>query len=335
MLELKKIYSMNSSQPSWLIVNEWEKIIATKLNIPIINEKKISKFIKFRLDKYDLSKLYSIISLNNFKSCGKLRLRYIMTANKKTSCFIDKNTIPIFIDFWITEDDLPLFYKVNKHVPLIIVTNREIYNLLKRNNCPIPFEHWPLSWPDTYPLAKHFYKKYEFGIFGRTNPYFERLLNEYSKKYPDFSYIKSDGDINNRKYITNKGEFIANDTGRNSYFKIIQQTKISCYSTPGIDEGKKISSHYNQVTPRLFEMLSNSCHVIGHYPLSDDVKWYNLQSIVPNVNSYEEFERVLNSFRNTEFNVDKINCYLKQHLTSNRIKILKAILAKHHIIIKT
>lgn len=74
---------------------------------------------------------------------------------------------------------------------------------------------------------------------------------------------------------------------------MIQKTKISCYTTPGIDESKKETSNFNQVTPRLFEMLCNQCHVIGHYPNSYDTNWYNLNSIVPNVDSYNDFENGL------------------------------------------
>ena len=107
------------------------------------------------------------------------------------------------------------------------------------------------------------------------------MLEKYASLHPDFEYIINNGDINNRKYVTNTGRFIAKDTGRTSYLDMIKHTKISCYATPGIDEAKRETITFNQVTPRLFEMLCNGCMVIGHYPLSADTIWYNLSSVVP------------------------------------------------------
>lgn len=82
-------------------------------------------------------------------------------------------------------------------------------------------------------------KDFEFTVIGRPNPFFIRLLDEYSSKHPDFEYITNNGDIDHREYVTNRGRFIAKDTGRASYLDVIRRTKITCYSTPGIDEGKK------------------------------------------------------------------------------------------------
>lgn len=64
------------------------------------------------------------------------------------------------------------------------------------------------------------------------------MLEKYASLHPDFEYIINNGDINNRKYVTNTGRFIAKDTGRTSYLDMIKHTKISCYATPGIDEAK-------------------------------------------------------------------------------------------------
>ena len=168
-------------------------------------------------------------------------------------------------------------------------------------------------------------------MFGRPNPFFIRLLDKYCIKHPDFCYIMNNGDINNRQYISNKGDVVAKDTGRLSYLKMISSTKISCYSTPGIDESKKVSSEYNQVTPRVFEMLCNGCQIIGHYPQAADTIWYNLDSVVPNVDDYDEFEKILDFYRGSSVDIEKYSKFMSNHYTSKRCELLKYILSKYSI----
>ena len=70
--------------------------------------------------------------------------------------------------------------------------------------------------------------------------FFVRLLDKYCSTHPDFYYISNNSDINHRQYIDNKGKVVAEDTGRDSYFEYdTEKQKISCYTTPGIDESKK------------------------------------------------------------------------------------------------
>lgn len=323
---------MNSLQPSWRIVREWDEIIASTLKLKIVNETNGSRFLKFNIiNKFNLAKLYNVLKWRR----KTLTLRFIMTAEAKCTCFVDKNTIPVIIDFWLKEENLESFYKVYKDVKLVLVTNREVYEYLKKNNCPLNVEHWALSFPDQYAVTEvQETKEYEFCLFGRPNPFFLRMLEKYASVNSDFEYIINKGDINNRMYITNKGRFVASDTGRASYLDMIRKTKISCYSTPGIDESKKDSFTFNQVTPRLFEMICNSCMVIGHYPLSADTLWYDLPSIVPQVENYEQFEEILNHMRKTEFDYLGVSNFMQKHYTSKRSIELIKILEKYNIKLK-
>ena len=111
---------------------------------------------------------------------------------------------------------------------------------------------------------------------------------------------------------------------------VIRKTKISCYTTPGIDESKEESNDYNQVTPRLFELLCNGCQVIGHYPLTDDVLWYDLPSIVPNVNNYEDFEMILDEMRCKSIDVKSVMDFMSRHYTTKRVSELPDILKKYN-----
>lgn len=315
--------------PSFNIVFEWEDIIAKELGLNIRKPGEWAYALFYwRIETFHLTSIY-----NKILKKKDLSLQFIMQAGTRPISLINKNTIPVIIDFWLEEKDLDAFYKAYRNVPLILVTNREVYDFLKENSCPLPVEHWALSFPDQYALSPHHTanKEYDFCIFGRPNPFFIRLLEEYCHRHPEFKYIRNNGDINHRQYIDNRGNVIAEDAGRESYLEMIRRTKISCYTTPGIDEAKSQTTRYNQVTPRLFEMLCNGCQVIGHYPDTADVNWYGIRKIVPNVNSYEEFETALDKLRTEDFHYEDVHQFMQKHYTSSRIPQLIDILKKYNI----
>ena len=316
--------------PSFKIVFEWEDIILSHLNLSLKYDRKWHHIFFNRFEKNGLTGIFQSLVFPK----SSLSLFFVMTAVPKGACLLNKNTIPVIIDFWLKEEDLTAFYDAYKHSPLVLLTNAEVYEFLKKNNCLLNIEHWPLSFPDQYKLdrTENYVKEYEFCIFGRPNPFFIRLLNEYCEKNPDFIYIMNNGDISHRMYITNKGVFVAEDTGRQSYLEMIRKTKITCYTTPGLDEAKVETSQFNQVTPRLFEMLCGGCHVIGHYPDSADTQYYQLKSIVPNVDNYEQFESTLNNMRKTPADISKIKDFMSKHYTSTRLLMLKSILRKYRIL---
>lgn len=331
MKKLEQIFSIRNktSYPSHKIVLEWEEILSESLNLPIVTENPLwDKFYR-RFEKNGLTNLYhKLVPKRN------LRLDFEMCAVTRKMCKFNKNTIPVIIDFWLKEEEIPAFISAYKHCPLILLTNREVYNLLKKHSCPIPIEHWPLSFPDYYALNENinYEKKYDFTIIGRPNPFFIRFLERYVIEHPDFSYIMNNGDILNRHYINNRGEIVDSGNSREDYLNVIRATRISCYTTPGIDEAKKDSNQYNQVTPRVFELLSNECHVIGHYPKEgEDIKWYRLDEIVPNVDNYEEFALQLDRMRKEPFDKEKVSQFMRKHYTSTRAIMLKEILKKHGI----
>ncbi len=48
-----------------------------------------------------------------------------------------------------------------------------------------------------------------------------------------------------------------------SYINLLRASKISFYSTPGIDGGEKRTGGFNPVTPRYLELLSAQCQLLG------------------------------------------------------------------------
>ena len=335
---MKKLTTIQSQRkteqyPSAKIVYEWENILAEILGLKIKSDSEWWYKYYRRFEKNGLVNIY-----NYFLPQKDLHIDFIMTASTKKLCRINKNTIPVIIDFWLKEEELDSFFEAYKNVPLMLLTNREVYELLKKHNCPIPIEHWPLSYPDIYAFSQkeNYRKTYDFCLFGRPNPFFVRMQEEYARRHPDFVYLITTGTDRNRKYYTNKGEFVCEDTGRTSYLNMIRKTRITCYSTPGIDEGKKETTLYNQVTPRLFEMLCNGCQVIGHYPTDGaDIIWYDLPCILQNVSNYEEFEQTLNEMRRTPVDKAKIQSFMDKHYTSKRATMLVTILNKYNIVIST
>jgi hypothetical protein len=309
------------------IVNEWEDELSRSLCLPIKTPGYFNYAFYHRLEKYGLVDLYHFLTVKS--SVG---LRFIMTAYTAERCYNNINTIPVIIDFWLDKDAVGSFSEAFRRAPLVLITSLEVYDFLKQNDCPLPIEHWPLSIPDKYlGLPENRNKKYDFCVFGRPNPFFLRFLEQYSDSHPEFVYVMNKGDIGNRSYVTNKGVFVGRDTGRESYLNMISETRVTCYTTPGLDEGKKESSDFNQVTPRLFEMLSRGCHVIGHYPKNADTEWYDLASIVPNVDSYEEFEACLDHYLSVPFDTVKAQAFLTKHCTSARAKSLADIVRKYGI----
>ena len=157
---------------------------------------------------------------------------------------------------------------------------------------------------------------------------------EKGKKKSSNRFFLNNDDIENREYQTNKGLFIGKDTGRESYLDIIKKSKISVYSTPGVDKAKNVAGRFNQVTPRVLELISGGCYVLGHYPDNPDTEYYDLKSIVPQINSYSDFEFYMNLYRSKPSR-DIVECrnYINKHNTSSRVVLLKDILKKHGIML--
>jgi len=313
---------------SYSIVSEWEDVLSKKTGLKIYSEPFLANRPRWFCEKFHLVHIYHWLALKS-----DLQLRFIMQAEITPHCYLTRNTIPVIIDFWIEDNQLEAFYKTYESCPLVLITSAEVFEYLKDHSCPLPIEHWPLSYPDSRRYDPNIIpdKEYEFCVFGRPNPFFIRLLDEYCVHHPDFTYIHTEGDENCRKFIDKNNNIVCIDTGRESYLKMISKTKISCYSTPGIDESKKETGRFNQVTPRLFEMLSNGCSVIGHYPENADTRYYKLSDIIPNVEHYFDFEIVLDKLRKRPLSPIQFASFLGNHYTSTRVKLLRVLLNKHGI----
>jgi len=313
--------------PSFKTIFEWEDIIAEKLKLHLSYDKIwYHKFYR-RIEMYGLTELFHKLHKRN----SKLRLYFLMDAPIIPSCMLDKNTIPVIIDFWLNTDQLESFYKCCKDCPLVLISSAEVYEYLRSNNCPLPIEHWPLSLPDTVEI-RNSEKIFDFCFIGRKDPFFVDMVDRYSTEHLDFEYVINSDGINNREYHTNKGLFVEKDTGRQSYLNIIRKSKICVYSTPGMDKAKKESNTFNQVTPRLMELIAGGCYVLGHYPDNADTRFYNLKTVVPAVTNYAQFCKYMDYYRiQPARDIEECRHFLSAHNTSNRVELLKCILRKYNI----
>jgi hypothetical protein len=329
----KRLTSISSSTmkaSSFDTLYEWEKIISDKLDLKIDKQSKIRNWIYRQIEiRLKLRDLFL-----HFVPSTSLSLLFVMTAKTQKGCRLTKNTIPVIIDFWLKENQLKSFYENFKHCPLILISSAEVYHFLLSHNCPLNIEHWPLSLPDSQKLSSDafFEKKWELALLGRTNPYFLKMLEMYCEKHPDFEYVLGNNDIDNRYFYTNTGKKVGHAVGREAYLEMLRTTKITFYTTPGLDLAKHETDFFNQVTPRFLEFLAAGCLVMAHYPKNEDTDFYELNKLCKDVDSYEEFEKQLDMLRKIdEVPIATYSDYLSKHYTSMRLDSLVKILGNNNI----
>lgn len=329
---LLKIYSDRHFQnwPSQHIVYEWEDEIAKSLKIPILESPFQNNYI---------TKIVSRIWKNAFKNdltggldginCRKGNFLYFeMTPKKFRSFSNNRNAIPIIIDYWERENVEYLNHYYRK-CQFILISSLEVLNFLKKNNCNLNLMHFPLSLPDKYHLepSQIFKKHYDIVLAGRTNPVLWEYLKKYEHMHPEIEYLYQEQQNGELYYRSNKHGIIGNFHRREEYINLIRSAKISFYSTPGIDGGEKRTGGFNPLTPRFLELLSAGCHVIARYVHNEESEFFQLESICPSVNSYEEFEKQMNFALNSKDQPIKRNSdYLLKHYTSMRIDTLKKVI---------
>ena len=160
-------------------------------------------------------------------------------------------------------------------------------------------------------------------------------MMQYSKTHPDFTYVYNDRVVGRGmlNYVTSKGEVLGNGfSSRESFFELLQLSRVGLYSTPSIDKDKQIfngldSNGYDQVTPRLFEYIAAGCHVLARYPDNADTEYFQLRSIAPCIATYEEFESRMDYARTNQVDSQAYAEWLSHHYTSTRVRMLESIVA--------
>jgi hypothetical protein len=330
-MKLKRIYTdrLSRNWPSYHIIYEWENELSNTLNLPLVNSPMNNFFFrkcsqinnKFFMGKFN----FPLNKTFNFKNLDYLYFE--MNPMSQISLSPSNKTIPVIIDFW-EKSKIDLFKKTYSKCSYLLITNLEVLNFLKENEIKNKLIHFPMSLPSLYKLNPNqfFEKKYDIVIVGRINSILWNYLKKYEKQYPEIEYLHQIQQNGQLYYNSNKRGLIGNFHTRMEYVDLIRSSKITFYSTPGIDGGEARTNGFNPVTPRFFELLSAGCHILARYPKTLETNFYNLEKICPSINSYDEFEKQLNNALNSPPPIKKNSEYLEKHYTSTRIELLEKII---------
>lgn len=308
-----------SSSASTQIVYEWEDIIKDICQLQFIDDN------PFRLKRPIRKRPF----IANLFSTNKAALVFELLPSLHGG-LNKKNIVPYIIDFFITKEELPQFYQAYRKNPLILISSKEAYDFLKQNNCPLPIAHCALSLPDQYKdyFNDNIHKKFDLVMPGRCNSVLKEFALRYKQEHPDFSLVIEDPNEKYR-YITVDGELVSYARSREEYVDLVKQSRIGLYSTPSMDVDDAAMARtngFNQVTPKLLEYIAFGCHVIGRYPHNSDTEFFDLPSIAPHVETYEDFARLIDKARTTVIDKDRYLEYLGKHCTSTRAAQLLQIL---------
>jgi hypothetical protein len=311
------------------LIYEWEDTLSKIMGIPIIRESKlfdltISKMIPFA---------YYLQINGQVSLCFQLGSEIITTRSRFLQDIFGlrtkniKQVIPCIIDFWQRENEFKIIEKIYNKNKIILITSREVYEYLKSRGCKNNYKHWALSLPDKYRITPEtkYEKKYDIAIMGRQDSLLESFLSLYTERHPNLLYAYKKKENGHFNYYTNKGSFIGCADDRVGYFNIMRGAKSALYSTPGLDNNTRANG-YNQVTPRFLELLSAGCHVLARYTDNPDTAYFELNKFSPNIQSYEQFESLLDRARVEPVDMKKHSDYLAKHYTSVRAKELENLL---------
>lgn len=298
------------------IVFEWEDVFAESLRATLCKDN----------------------TLRNRKIVRYLKIDNLLTPNSNTFAFTmtpslcgglnKKNVIQIIIDYFLSEEEYKEFVKNYSKNKVVIVSSKEAYDYLLSIKCPLNLKHIALSISDKYKITPEttFQKEYDLVLFGRQNKVLMEYLDNYRKEHPDFNYVFCKQEEGIFNYYEATGKCLGDMGPRDKYLQLMRKARISFYSTPGIDGGEIRTKGFSQVTPRLLELMSCGCHLIARYRNNSDTDYYELNSICPSIDTYEDFEKRMDYCLNNPVDMKFYSDYLSKHYTSVRAKQLTEIL---------
>lgn len=306
------------------IVYEWEDEVGRTLGVPI---KRLSNRYVTKLGTI-LNRLIGQSGLSSF--FHGYSVEFNMFGGVYDKKHVRPNTIPWVIDFFKPEDEVKKYISSLPHVPLALISSREVYEKLKamgvRN-----IEHLALSLPDIWmPKSADYWNEKDFDLIliGRISERFLEYINRYKYRHPNFRMAKCivENGAFNIYAMDESHKFVGNADTRSDYMRLLQRSKAFLYSTPGIDNDRNTYG-FSPVTPKFLEALSCGCNLVMRYADNADTRWYNLQSFGPSVNTYENFEMQLDDAISIPPDFHNVVSYLKRHTTSARALRLESIVA--------
>lgn len=320
-MELQQIGTVRKFQhwPSYDLVYEWEDVLAKNLDLKFAYKK-----------SWAFSKLRRVPLFNSLAKHHANTFCFDMSACIGVSRLDNTSkVIPCVIDFYLKENQMSQFIYAYHKNRMVLLSSKETYDFvkdyIKRNNIQnFNIGHLPLSISDKYAItpSTRFKKKYDLVLMGRQNPTLEKYLNKYIESHPQLYYVYRKQEGGTFNYYSSRGENLGDINTREKYINLMRSARCGLYATPGIDGGEKRTNGFSQVTPRFLELVAAGCHVIARYKANSDVDFYELEKFSPSVDSYEQFEKMLDTAINTDVNMKKYSDYLSKHYTSVRAKQL-------------
>lgn len=315
---------------------EWEDILGkvldwqidTRSNFEVKFDECCRKFYKkIRIPVYRMFRLFD-------KRRNNVVFMYDMTTKEQDGIYNEKTYIPCIIDYFLTEERYPNFIHAYRNNPFVMISSREVYEYLIEKKCPLKIYHLALSIPDNYvKMDVRYEKKFDLVMFARQNPVLEQYVERYAGVHEDFKLLKRRYDNGHYIYYDAKtAETVCYGDTREQYMDIVRMSKVALYTTPGMDGTREKAGSWNQVTPHFLEEVAGQCHVIARYPDNADTRWYEINQICKCVESYEEFEQLMDRYRKEDVDLEAYEKYLQKHVTSQRARVLRDIMKENQII---
>lgn len=326
MVELAGIYTIrNTAHPYyWDIVYEWEDELSKALNIPLI-------LVGDEYDKiYKPSAGKKILNRVNFY---QRRDQYLFNPSHYYLAFhigppsvysfhSQKNVIPIIIDFWKSEN-LDRFESIFSLSDFVFVTSKEVYNYLLGKNVKTKLGHLALSLPDKiFSQRSDEKKKFDLIQVGRQNDELTQYVKLLLKEFPTINYIRGEKIDGVLQMVSTRDGNLGEFASRESFLKLLRQTKISLLSAPGLDADAVRTGGFSPVTPRFLESAVCGCHLVGVYPENADFTYYGIDQICTKVSDYKSFRDSILKFLIDE-KIPDYREFLVNHITSRRAMELK------------
>lgn len=306
--------------PSTDLVYEWEDEIVRRISRSQLYKEREILYHDKHLFRFTEKKLH--FNPNQWLTCRQKCFHFAMNPHLAYSYMNARNHSICIIDFYLRKEQLGAFYKAYDKVDRLFVSSREVYDFLLRNNPRREVLHMPLTLPDKYRLNPDIpiEKTYDLVLVGRQNPVLQDWLEKYEKSHSITYVYRGEISAGEFPYYTNRGEYVGNINTREDYFSLLRKSKAAFYATPGMDGGDKRTNGFSQVTPRFLEELSCGCNVIARYKENPDTDYFELDKMVTNVNSYDEFVTAMRQALDVAPDLRKYAEYLEKHYMSTLVK---------------
>lgn len=308
-----------SNQPYENIIHEWEDCIAKLLHLSVVNN-----FPKGLIDFDRRCRKFAISPLAPF--CKHKYIVFWTSPRIADTIDNSRNAIPWIIDFYLTQNDIDSFFKATSKNKYVFISSAEVLEKLAQHPSydSNKYIHVPLCINHLRKGSCSQRKKYDLAMLGRSDSQLMSYVVKFASEHKDFTYVTREmKGLMFSYYVHKNGEknLIESSESHETYERIMQECRIGLWSTRGLEEKK--CNGYNQVTPRLLELMSQDCHVIARYPLNADTKYHELPQMFPSSDSYEIFYEQVTRFLKEDVNMQMYEEYLLKHSVFQRCKIIK------------